>query len=59
MPGVKGFYFATGFSGHGFAMGPGTGRVMAELIVDGSASVDISAMRYSRFEEGVLYPEPD
>ena len=57
--GVKGFYFATGFSGHGFAMGPGTGKVMAELIVEGRASVDISAMRYTRFEEGILYPEPE
>ncbi|MCH7653040.1 MAG: FAD-binding oxidoreductase [Chloroflexi bacterium] len=59
VPGVDGFYFATGFSGHGFAMAPGTGQVMAELIVDGGASVDISAMRYTRFEEGILYPEPE
>ena len=40
-------------------MAPGTGQVMAELIVDGGASVDISAMRYTRFEEGILYPEPE
>ena len=57
-PGVKGFLFATGFSGHGFAMGPGTGLVMSELVVDGKASVDLSAMRYSRFAEGDLNPIP-
>ena len=58
-PGLKGFLFATGFSGHGFAMGPGTGQVVSELILDGKPSVDISAMRYTRFEEGVLYHEPE
>jgi glycine/D-amino acid oxidase-like deaminating enzyme len=54
VPGVKGFLFATGFSGHGFAMGPGTGRVMSEIILDGGASVDVSGLRFSRFKEGDL-----
>ena len=55
-PELKGFLFATGFSGHGFAMGPGTGQVLAELIVDGQASVDTQGLRYSRFREGDLNP---
>jgi glycine/D-amino acid oxidase-like deaminating enzyme len=29
---LPGFYVATGFSGHGFGMGPGAGRLMADLI---------------------------
>ena len=57
VPGVRGFLFATGFSGHGFAMGPGTGRVMSEIILDGEASVDVSGLRFSRFQEGDLNPE--
>ena len=47
----KGFIFATGFSGHGFAMGPITGLLMSELILDGTASLDISPFRFSRFSE--------
>src|SRR5690606_39737400 len=34
-PEIGGFIFATGFSGHGFAMGPVAGKLIAELIVDG------------------------
>jgi glycine/D-amino acid oxidase-like deaminating enzyme len=49
---VGGFIFATGFSGHGYAMGPIVGKLMAELIVDGQPSIDIHAMTYSRFKEG-------
>lgn len=48
----KGFIFATGFSGHGFAMGPVVGRVISELILDGKPSVDLYPMRHSRFKDG-------
>jgi glycine/D-amino acid oxidase-like deaminating enzyme len=45
---------ATGFSGHGFAMGPIAGRLVSELIVDGKPSLDIAAFRFSRFAEGAI-----
>ncbi len=48
----RGFIFATGFSGHGFAMGPVVGKVLAELISDGKSSLDLSHMEYRRFSEG-------
>lgn len=48
----RGFIFATGFSGHGFAMGPIVGRLVAELIADGKPSLDIHGFRFSRFAEG-------
>jgi glycine/D-amino acid oxidase-like deaminating enzyme len=54
VPGLRGFVFATGFSGHGFAMGPVAGRLVSELIVDGKTSLDISAFRFSRFAEGAV-----
>ncbi len=47
-----GFVFATGFSGHGFAMGPIVGQLLAELIVDGKPSIDIGALSYARFQTG-------
>jgi len=50
---VRGLYVAAGFSGMGFKISPAIGLVMAELLLDGEGkTVDISAFRPSRFEEG-------
>ena len=49
---IKGFYVATGFSGHGFAVGPIVGKLMAELIIDGRTSLDITSFKPARFAEG-------
>ena len=54
-PGIDGLYCAVGFSGHGFKLSPMIGLTMAELIAQGaSSSIDISPLRFSRFEEGDL-----
>lgn len=53
-PGLQGFVFATGFSGHGFAMGPIVGKLVAELIVGGQPSLDLSGLRLSRFFDGTM-----
>jgi glycine/D-amino acid oxidase-like deaminating enzyme len=50
----RGLVVATGFSGHGFAMGPIAGRLVAELVVDGKASLDLHGFRFSRFAEGAV-----
>ena len=50
-PGLKGLVIATGFSGHGFGMGPITGKVMAELIAEGRPSLDLNEFRFTRFAE--------
>jgi glycine/D-amino acid oxidase-like deaminating enzyme len=57
VPAVGGLAVATGFSGHGFAMGPIAGRLMAELVVDGKTSLDLHGFRFSRFAEGAV-PQP-
>jgi sarcosine oxidase subunit beta len=55
VPGIEGLYCAIGFSGHGFKLSPMIGVTMAELIVEGVATtIDISPLRYSRFEENDL-----
>jgi glycine/D-amino acid oxidase-like deaminating enzyme len=48
----SGLVVATGLSGHGFGMGPIVGRVTAETILDGRASIDIDALNVRRFSDG-------
>jgi glycine/D-amino acid oxidase-like deaminating enzyme len=50
--GFPGFFIATGFSGHGFGISPGAGRLMAELLTCETPVVDPSPFRYSRFLDG-------
>jgi glycine/D-amino acid oxidase-like deaminating enzyme len=51
VPKPAGFIFGTGFSGHGFAMGPIAGRLISEMILDGKPSLNIRPMRYTRFRQ--------
>ncbi len=52
-PQLRGFYCATGFSGHGFQHSPATGLLLSEIILDGRAiTLDIHALRPTRFAEG-------
>ena len=46
-------YLANGCSGHGVMHAPAIGQVMAEMILDGRTSIDITALRPSRFAEGL------
>ena len=59
VPSVAGFYCANGFSGHGFQHSPATGRVVAELILDGVVKdLDIAPLSITRFRTGALLSEP-
>lgn len=46
---VPGFHVATGFSGHGFGIGPGAGRLMADIVAGDSPIVDPEPFRFARF----------
>jgi sarcosine oxidase subunit beta len=46
---VSGLYYAFGFSGAGFQLGPGVGETMAELIGTGATDIDLTAYRIDRF----------
>ena len=46
---VPGYVFCTGFSGHGFGLGPVIGRVMSEMILDCRPSIPLSDFCYARF----------
>jgi glycine/D-amino acid oxidase-like deaminating enzyme len=54
VPSPRGFVLATGFSGHGFALGPIAGRLVSELVLDGKPSLDLAGFRFSRFAEGAI-----
>jgi sarcosine oxidase subunit beta len=51
-PGVEGLFLAVGFGGHGFQHAPATGRQVAEWILDGRPSLDLSAFDPARFAAG-------
>ncbi|MEQ7920357.1 FAD-binding oxidoreductase [Xanthomonas sp. WHRI 1810A] len=46
---IPGFYLATGFSGHGFGIGPGAGHLMADLITGDQPLVSPTPFRFARF----------
>jgi sarcosine oxidase subunit beta len=48
-PGVEGFFLAVGWGGHGFQHAPATGRYVAEWIVDGRPTLDLSLFDPARF----------
>jgi glycine/D-amino acid oxidase-like deaminating enzyme len=49
---LSGFFLATGFSGHGFGIGPGAGLLAADLVSGDPPVVDPHPYRYSRFFDG-------
>ena len=49
---VAGFYLATGFSGHGFGIGPGAGKALAAMLTGTDNPIDLSPFRLSRFFDG-------
>lgn len=54
---ITGLYCAAGFSGHGFMHAPVTGKLMAQLILDGKTFIDISSLSLTRFQEGRITRE--
>jgi glycine/D-amino acid oxidase-like deaminating enzyme len=55
---LPGFFLATGFSGHGFGIGPGAGRLAADLVAGGTPVVDPAPFRYTRLVDGTDLGKP-
>lgn len=51
-----GLFLCTGFSGHGFSSSMGAGHALAETIVSGKSSVDLTPFHYGRFTQKGLEP---
>jgi glycine/D-amino acid oxidase-like deaminating enzyme len=57
-PDVSGLYFVNGFSGHGVMHSPASGRITADLILNGSSDlIDAAQLSVNRFREGRLLEE--
>ena len=56
---VPGLHIATGFSGHGFGIGPGAGRALASMLTGGDPDLDLQPLRLARFFDGSpIRPQP-
>ncbi len=53
-----GVFVATGHARMGFTLGPVTGRLASECILDGRPSFDITPLRVDRFNSGVAHDAP-
>ena len=49
---LPGLYLSTGFTGHGFGIGPGAGRLAADIVAGDPPIVDPHPYRYSRMIDG-------
>ena len=47
---VPGLYLACGFTGHGFGIAPGAAYNIAEMMTEGTTTVDMKEFRYDRFK---------
>jgi glycine/D-amino acid oxidase-like deaminating enzyme len=53
---MPGLFVATGLSGHGFGLGPGAGRLAADLVAGDRPVVDPAAFRLERFARATRGP---
>ena len=52
---LDGLFVGAGFSGHGFKLSPGIGKIISDLVIDGSTDmIDVSPFRIERFAEDDL-----
>lgn len=57
-PNVEGLYFVNGFSGHGVMHSPASGKVMADLVLNGRSDlIDAGQLSVERFKKGTLLEE--
>jgi glycine/D-amino acid oxidase-like deaminating enzyme len=49
---LPGLTIGTGFSGHGFGIGPEAGRILAALATGDDVGHDLNRFRFGRFSDG-------
>ncbi|MEU5876297.1 FAD-binding oxidoreductase [Spirillospora sp. NPDC047279] len=56
-PDVSRFFYATGFSGHGFLQGPAVGEVIRDLYLTRTPAIDVSPLNARRLDTN--HPRPE
>jgi len=54
--GIRGYLLASGFSGHGFCLGPIVGKLLSELVLEGEPSLSLDDLRLARFADTPTQP---
>jgi sarcosine oxidase subunit beta len=54
---IEGFIMASGFSGHGFALSPYIGVLIADLIATGETAIPLDALMLDRFDKPGAEPQ--
>jgi sarcosine oxidase, subunit beta len=49
VPEFDGLVIAAGFSGHGFCLGPITGQIVCDLVIEGTTALPIQPFTWNRF----------
>ncbi|WP_367160288.1 FAD-binding oxidoreductase [Kozakia baliensis] len=49
--GIPGLFIATGFSGHGFGIGPGAGHLVADILLGRTPITQVEQYKMSRFQK--------
>ncbi|MBT9385385.1 FAD-binding oxidoreductase [Pseudooceanicola sp. CBS1P-1] len=56
VPRHDGLFVASGFSGHGFAIGPGAGWLIAQMVAGEETDIPVQDFRFQRFAEQKQHP---
>ncbi|BBI53980.1 hypothetical protein HORIV_64010 [Vreelandella olivaria] len=56
---IPGFIVAAGCSGHGFGIGPGAGKLAADLATNATPVVDPEPYHINRFSDGSRIRQPE
>lgn len=59
VPARPGLVIASGFSGHGFGLGPGAGLLASQLVMDDKPEFNINPYRLLRFSDGTELAKPE
>lgn len=53
---IPGLFLASGFSGHGFGIGPGAGMLMADIVMGNTPFIDAAPFRFGRLRKETKAP---
>ncbi|MGF6970112.1 glycine/D-amino acid oxidase-like deaminating enzyme [Paraburkholderia sp. WC7.3g] len=56
---TPGLVIASGFSGHGFGLGPGAGMLVSRIVTNDATGIDIQPYRLTRFTDGTRLARPE